>query len=185
MEILSTHNPTESIMLITPKLPENITRSTAACIAGHKNFTALHIQKYGLNKIYGFGEKLFGVFAKHRISCQHYLTGIHKMCVILKDPVFDIRRDQIINDINGVVAPDSVKVDKGLAMIAVVGEGMGTVKGIFSRVFDAISLAGVKAKMIEHGADDLNIIIGVADEDYEKAITSLYKHVVKNEEVSE
>lgn len=185
MEICSTHNPTESIMLITPKLPENLTRSTAACIAGHKNFTAVHIQKYGLNKVFEFGEKLFGVFSKHRIACQHYLTGIHKMCVILKDPVFDIRRDQILNDINGVIAPDSVRVEKGLAMIAIVGEGMGTVKGIFRKVFDAIAHAGVKAKVIEHGADDLNIIIGVADEDYEKAITSLYRYVVKNEEVPE
>jgi aspartate kinase len=182
MKICSTHTPKESLMLITPKLPENVVRSTAACIAGHNNFTMVNINKYGLNKVIGFGEKLFGVFAKHRIACQHYLTGIHKMSIIIKDPIFDLRRDQIIRDINGTVSPDSITVEKGLSLIAIVGEGMGTIHGTFSKIFDALAKADVKVRMIDQGSDDLNIIIGVHDEDYKKAITALYHSVARNEE---
>ena len=182
MKICSTHNPEESVMLITPKLPENISRNIAACIAGHSNFTTLHISKYGMNKIYGFGEKLFGIFAKHRIACQHYLTGIHKMSLILKDPIFDLRRAQILNDIKGMVSPDSITVEKGLSLIAIIGERMGTAKGIFSKIFDALACVGIKVKMVEQGADDMNIIIGVADEDYNQAIRALYNLVIRNKE---
>ncbi len=182
MKICSTHAPEDSIMLITPQLPENVSRSTAACIAGHSNFTVVNISKYGLNKIYDFGEKFFGVFVKHRIACQNILTGIHKMTVIIKDPIFDLRRDQILNDIRGMTSPDSLTVEKGLSLIAIIGEGMGTVHGIFSRIFDALHAAGIKARMIEQGADKLNIIIGVADADYKNAVKALYHHVIKNEE---
>ena len=182
MKICSTHNPESSVMLITPKLPENVRRSTAACIAGRSNFTTVYISKYGLNKMIGFGDKLFGIFAKHRISCQHYLTGIHKMALVLKDPIFDLRRAQILNDIKGSVSPEAITVEKGLSLIAIVGEGMGTVKGIFSRIFGALAAVGVKVKMIEQGADDLNIIVGVADEDYSQAVRALYNIVIRNKE---
>ncbi|MBQ7154961.1 MAG: hypothetical protein IJR85_05345 [Synergistaceae bacterium] len=182
MKICSTHTPEESIMLITPKLPENISRGMVACIAGHNNFTAVRISKYGMNKVFGLDEKLFGVFSKHRIACQHYLTGIHKMSIILKDPIFDLRRDQIINDIKGVASPESITVEKGLSLIAIVGEGMGTVHGTFSKIFDALAKADIKVKMVDQGSDDLNIIIGVHDEDYEKAIKALYHSIVRHEE---
>lgn len=182
MKICSTHTPEESIMLITPQLPENTTRGIVACIAGHNNFTTVRIRKYGLNKIIGFGEKLFGVFSKHRIACQHHLTGVHKMSIIIKDPIFDLRRDQILRDINGVVSPDEITVEKGLSLIAVIGEGMGTIHGIFSMIFDALARASIKVRMIDQGSDDLNLIIGVRDEDYQKAIKALYHSITRNEE---
>ena len=183
MKICSTHTPEESLMLITPQLPEDTSRSIVACIAGHNNFTAVHVSKYGLNKIIGFGEQLFGVFSKHRIACQHHLTGIHKMSIIIKDPIFDLRRDQILRDINGTASPDAITVEKGLSLIAIVGEGMGTVHGIFSKIFDALARANIKVRMIDQGSDDLNIIIGVRDEDYQKAIKALYHSITNNKEI--
>ena len=180
MKIASTHDPQDNGMLISPKLPEDSGRGTTACIAGHKIFTTIHIRKYGLNKDYKFDEKLFGLFAKHRIACQHYLTGIHQMSVILKAPVFDIRRGEILNEIKEVLNPSSVTIEKGLSLIAVIGEGMGTVKGVFSVIFDALALASIKVKMAEQGADSQNIIIGVSDSDYDGAIKALYDALILN-----
>lgn len=182
MKIRSPESLDDEGMLISPKLQENIQRNLTACIAGHNNFSIININKYGLNKDYDFTEKLFALFSRHRIACQHYLSGIHKMSVVLKSPSFDIKRAQIVSDIERAVNPDSVTVEKGLSLIAIVGEGMGTVKGIFSKIFDSLTKAGIKVKMIEQGADDLNIIVGVSDEDYEKAIKALYRSVVMNEE---
>ena len=180
MKIASTHTPDDIGMMLSPKLPEGINRRLTACIAGNKNFTKIHIRKYGLNKDYTFNEKLFGLFAGHRIACQHSLSGIHQMSVILKAPVFDIRRNQILGEIQKVLEPESVTVEKGLSLIAVIGEGMGTVKGIFSVIFDALALASIKAEMVEQGADRQNIIIGVSDSDYENAIKALYKALILN-----
>lgn len=178
MRIASTHTPDDGGMLISPKLPENINRSVTACIAGNRNFTTIHIRKYGLNKDYDFNSKLFGIFARQRIPCQISLSGIHQMSVILKSPVFDIRRTQITNELQSEIEPESMTVEKGLAVIFVIGEGMGTVKGIFGAIFDALTGASVKAKMVEQGADQQNIMIGVSGGDYETAINALYNALI-------
>ena len=178
MRIASTHTPDDGGMIISPKLPENINRSVTACIAGNRNFTTIHIRKYGLNKDYDFNSKLFGIFARQRIPCQISLSGIHQMSVILKSPVFDIRRTQITNELQSEIEPESMTVEKGLAVIFVIGEGMGTVKGIFGAIFDALTGASVKAKMVEQGADQQNIMIGVSGGDYETAINALYNALI-------
>ena len=180
MTIRSIEEPDEIGMRISPKLPENLSRNVTACIAGHNKFNVIRINKYGLNSESDFNEKLFGIFAKHRIACRHYLSGIHKMSIILKSPVFDLRRDQILNDIKGVVHPDSIEVEKGLSLIAIVAEGLGTEKGVFSQISMALATQDIHVRMIDQGSDNLNIIIGVDDEDYVRAIKALYKGVVLN-----
>lgn len=165
-------------MLVSHEIPTDIKRDVIICISGQKNFSIVNVKKYGINKEYDFGEKLFGVFSRHRIACQHYLTGVHSMSVIVKDPVFDLRRPQILNDIRGTVNPESVTVDKGLSLIVVAGEGMSRIKGIFSRIFLALASAGINVNVLDQGADDLTIILGVDDKDYERAIKALYKDII-------
>ena len=182
MKISGVTTPDDNGMLITPNIPIAMREHLTVCIAGRRNFNVIHIYKHGMNKIYSFGETLFGIFAGHHIACQHYLSGIHQMSIILKTPIFDIRRNQIIREIQDTVKPEDVTVEKGLALIAVIGEGMGTVKGIFSRAFSALARAEIKVKMMEQGADSLNMIIGVDDADYVKAIQALYRALVLKEE---
>ncbi|MBQ6114175.1 MAG: hypothetical protein IJL11_02260 [Synergistaceae bacterium] len=183
MMISGIHVSNDEAMMISPKLPHNAMRDVVSCIAGRKNFNVIHIQKYGMNKIYDFGGKLFGLFAKHHIACQHYLSGIHQMSVVLKTPMFELRREEIISEIKREIAPDSITVEKGLSLIAIIGEGMGTVKGIFSKILNALSMAEIKVQMIEQGSDKLNMILGVYDRDYEDAVKALYKAVILNEAI--
>lgn len=179
LDIASIHKPDDIIITISPELIPGIKRNLTACISGRRGFNVVHIHKYGLNKVHDFGEKLFGIFAKHHIACRHYLSGIHQMSVIIKTPIFDIRRNQILSEIQDEVQPDSLITEKGLSMVAVIGEGMGTVKGIFGKIFDAIANAGIKVQMIEQGADKLNIMIGVLDADYDNAIKALYNALIE------
>jgi aspartate kinase len=131
-----------------------------------------------VNRICGFGEKLLRVFAGYGIACEHCLSGIHKMSVVLKTPIFDLRRNDILNDIKRVVEADSVRVEGNLSLIAVIGKGMGTVKGTFAKAFNALADSGINVKMIDHGSDDLNIIIGVHDDDFEESIKALYQAMI-------
>ena len=75
--------------------------------------------------------------------------------------------------------PDFVKVEDNLAMIAVVGEGMVFSKGTAAGIFNAISDAGINIRMIDQGSSEMNIIIGVQEEDYALAINSIYQSVIK------
>ena len=178
LNILNIHQPDDKGTLVTSEIPEGVERKVAACISGKKSFKILRIHKVGLNRMHGIGEKIFAAFSKRGISCEHYISGIYKFAVILKNPMFDLKRDEIVNEIKAAVNPEKVTLERDISLIAVVGAGMGTVKGIFAKIFDAVASAGVKVQLINQGADGLNIIIGVHDEDFEKTIKALYQAMI-------
>ena len=53
---------------------------------------------------------------------------------------------------------------------------------MFEKVFVTLSRARIKVRMIDQGSDNLNIILGVDDIDYESAIKALYGAMIKNKE---
>ena len=61
-----------------------------------------------------------------------------------------------------------------LALIAVVGRGMKSTRGTAGRIFSALAHANVNVKMIDQGSSELNIIIGVANDDFAAAIRAIY-----------
>ena len=163
---------------VTADLPEESHRSVAACIAGKRNYRIIHIEKFGLNRLTGIGVKVFGIFTDRNISCEHYMSGIYRFSIVVKNPLFDLKRAEILAALNEAIKPEKITVEKNLSLITVVGKGMGTTKGIFARIFNSIAEAGIKVRMIEQGSDDLNIIIGVYDEDYEQAVRALYSAMI-------
>ena len=70
--------------------------------------------------------------------------------------------------------PDAVEIEADLALIAVVGRGMKSTRGTAGRIFSALAHANVNVKMIDQGSSELNIIIGVANDDFETAIKAIY-----------
>ena len=164
--------------LISSKFPEGTRRNAAVCISGRRNFKILNVEKYGLNEIFGFGEKLLGIFAKYGVACEHCLSGIHKIALVIKNPMFDLKYSSIVDEIKRIIEPDSVTVDKDLSLITVISEGMSTVSGKFEKIFFALWKPKINVKMLEQGADDVNIILGVSDKDYENALRALYETVI-------
>ena len=105
------------------------------------------------------------------------------MSIVIKTPLFDIRRAEVLDDVRREIEPDSMTVEGGLSLIAIVGEGVSDAgKGMFEKVFVALSRAGIKVRMVDQGSDSLNIILGVDDFDYESAVKALYGAMIKNKE---
>ena len=176
--IRSIHHADDAGTLITNELLPDTKRDVAACIAGRRNYKVVHIRKSGMNKAVGIGQKVFGIFTSRNIPCEHYLSGIYQFSIIVKNPMFDLRRAEIINELHAAINPESIEVQKDLSLIAVVGQGMGTVKGIFAKVFNALAGADIKVRLILQGGDDLNILIGVYDEDFEVSVRALYEAMI-------
>ena len=47
-------------------------------------------------------------------------------------------------------------------------------KGTAGRIFSALAHANINVKMIDQGSSELNIIIGVRNQDFEAAIKAIY-----------
>ena len=52
-------------------------------------------------------------------------------------------------------------------------------RGTAGRIFSALAHAQVNVRMIDQGSSELNIIIGVNNEDFEVAIRAIYDIFVK------
>ena len=182
LKICSIIDGGEAGMMISAELPEGVSRNDAVCITGRRNYYIIHINKYGLNKIYGFGEKLFGLFSKYCVPCEHCLSGIHKISVVVKSQMFILHHRQLLEELKRVIEPDSITVENNLSLIAVIGHGMKNVPGTFESLFYPLAKEKINVRMIDEGADDLNIIIGVSDSDYNKAVQTLYDYVILKKE---
>lgn len=132
-----------------------------------------------MNSEVGFIRRVLEVFEENNVSIEHVPSGIDTISVVLETKVLDSVRERLLTRIQRSAKPDSISVEDGLALIAVVGRGMVKAKGTSARVFDAISEAGVNIKMIDQGSSELNIIVGVEERDFEKALAAIYNEFVK------
>ena len=147
---------------------------TITGIAGKKGFAALNIEKDMMNSEVGFGRKVLEVFEKNGISFEHMPSGIDTMTVFVHQSEFEEKEQKVLAGIHRAVSPDSIELESDLALIAVVGRGMRSNRGTAGRIFSALSHANVNVKMIDQGSSELNIIIGVKNEDFEPAIQAIY-----------
>ena len=74
--------------------------------------------------------------------------------------------------------PDLIELESDLALIAVVGRGMKSSRGVAGRIFSALAHEYINIKMIDQGSSEYNIIIGVKNENFEAAIRAIYNMFV-------
>jgi aspartate kinase len=147
-------------------------------VAGRKGFTTIQIEKAMMNQEVGFGRRLLQVIEEHKISFEHAPSGIDSMSVIVSDEEIRGLREDLTNELQYALSPDRIEVIGSLALIATVGEGMIHTVGIAGRVFGALAAAGVNVRMINQGASELSIIVGVQDSDFRTAINAIYEAFV-------
>ncbi len=153
-------------------------RGSITGIAGRKGFTVIAIEKAMMNAELGFGHRVLGVFTGHGISFEHLPTGIDTMSVVVSDKALDGKLDAVLRDLQTQIEPDSIHVETGLALVATVGRGMERSTGTAARLFAALADAGVNVRMIDQGSSEINIIVGVDDTDFEKAMNAIYRKFV-------
>ncbi len=143
-------------------------------IAGKKGFCAINIEKDMMNSEIGFGRKVLQVFEDNNISFEHTPSGIDTFSVIVHQDEFMEKEQQVISGLHRAVHPDTIDLEGDLALIAIVGRGMKAKKGTSGLIFSALAHARVNVKMIDQGSSELNIIIGVRNEDFETSIKAIY-----------
>ena len=134
-----------------------------------------------MNSEVGFGRKVLAAFEEQGISFEHVTSGIDTMTIFVHQEEFEGKEQHILAGIDREVEPDSVELESDLALIAVVGRGMKATRGTAGRIFSALAHAKVNVKMIDQGSSELNIIIGVSNDDFERAIRSIYDIFVETQ----
>ena len=173
INIRNTNKPEDKGTMIvesTCKQPEY----TITGIAGKKGFASLSIEKAMMNSEVGFCRKVLKVFEDNGISIEHMPSGIDTYTIFVHQDDFEDYEQKVLAGIHREVQPDFIELESDLALIAVVGRGMKSTRGTAARIFAALSHANINIKMIDQGSSELNIIIGVKQQDFENAVQAIY-----------
>ncbi|HNC70237.1 MAG TPA: ACT domain-containing protein, partial [Pseudomonadales bacterium] len=175
VNIRNTNDPVHPGTRIVARLSPEVEKSTLiAGVAGKSSFAMITIGKHLMNREVGFVYRLLGVLERNGIAFEHCPSSIDTVSVVMEAAQIEGRVEQIIDEIRRTLEPDDIDFVAQIALIAIVGEGMAHAVGIAARVFTALAAAKVNVRLINQGSSELNIIVGVAPEDYPRAVRALY-----------
>ena len=148
-------------------------------ITGKKDFTIISLSKRGMSNQVGVLRRVLTVLERHNISVDYVPNGIDNVSVVM--PTEDVASSlyNILGEIQEEVNPDTLDVHDQIAIVAAVGRKMAYRPGISGQIFAALGSEGVNIRMINQGPDELNIIFGVDNRDFARAIQVLYNSFVK------
>ena len=142
-------------------------------IAGRRNFTILTVKKRNMNTSASLRQSL-EILDRYHAPVEHITLGLDSFALVsstaaLGDGVYDV-----IADIQKAVRPDDIQIQEGISLVATIGRKMIAQPGTSGRLFHALGKAGINIRTIAQGADELSIIVGVENKDFEAAIRVLY-----------
>ena len=175
IRICNTFRPEDAGTYIVKTSTRDLKENAVTGIAGKKDFTVITIEKAMMNNEIGFVQKVLNTIGKYNISFEHLPSGVDTMSLVVANSyLVDGVKEKIVEEFEEILHPDRIYLHENIALVAVVGCGMVKNIGTSARVFKAIADAGINVNMIDQGSSELNIIIGVENEEKGKCIRALY-----------
>ncbi|MEW9501036.1 aspartate kinase [Jeotgalibacillus marinus] len=144
-------------------------------IASDAGFCSVNITKYLMNRELGFGRRLLAILEDEGILYEHTPSGIDNLSIILREHQLDNgKEERVFNRIRQELLVDNVNIERNLAMIMVVGEGMKHAVGIASKATQALVDSGSNIKMINQGSSEVSMVFGVDGDSVNRAVNCLY-----------
>ena len=148
-------------------------------ITGKKDFSIVHLTKRGLSNEVGLLRRILSIYERHNISVVYVPNGIDNVSVIIETEAIAPKLYTILAEVQQEIKPDTLNVIDEIAVVAAVGRRMSKRPGISGQVFGALGQAGINIRWITQSPDELNIIFGVDNKDFSKAIRTLYDSFAK------
>jgi len=148
-------------------------------IAGKKGFSIITIAKTGMSSEPGSLLKILNVLAKHEVNVEYLPSGIDNVSLVVSSDKVSRSLYEMLGELQKEVQPNKITVTEHIAIVAAVGRKMAYRPGVSGKIFAKLGENGVNIRMITQGPEELNIIVGVEEKDFEQAIRVLYNSFVK------
>lgn len=135
-------------------------------IAHKKNITILRITSARMLGAYGFMSAVFQVFDRHRTVIDVISTSEVSVALTLDNAD---SLDKVVEDLSRL---GEVEVERGYAVICVVGEGLRASTGLASKIFSTIE--DVNIALVSHGASSVNLTFVIKEEEVGDVIKKLH-----------
>jgi len=178
VRIKNTNNPDAPGTTIL-KERGNITRPVAG-IASDSGFCFIYISKYLMNREVGFGRRILQILEDEQLSYEHMPSGIDNISIIIRQNQLDASKEaRVVKRIKEEMSVDDISVQRDLALVMIVGEGMQHTIGVAARAAAAISGSSINLEMINQGSSEVSMMFGVMAQDSAKAVKALYEEFFK------
>ena len=174
INIRNTNEPENPGTMITSEPAKLEEGQIIAGIAGSKDFTVITMYKALLSSERGFIRKMSGVLEDFDIQIEHIPSGVDTLSVVISNKQLGGKLEDILDEFERQLKPDHMEVSDDIALIATVGAGMSLRTGVSAKLFTALAEKKVNIRMIDQGSSEMNIIVGVENKDFEKAIRAIY-----------
>ena len=150
-------------------------------IASSAGFCTLYIDKYMMNREIGFGRRLLQILEEEGISYEHMPSGIDNVSVIFREEGFTPEvegrvRDHIMRELK----PDNLQIERGTALIMIVGEGLYYTPGMAAHATLALFREGISLDMMNQGSSEISMMFGIQSSQRENAVRALYHAFFKD-----
>jgi len=148
-----------------------------AGIAGKKGYTSITIHKTYLAAEVGLLRKVMSIFERFQVNVEHVPTGIDHIGLIVSSDAIAPCRFELLETLETELEADRIGVKDGIVLLTVVGRQRkeGSLMG---KVFQSLEKENIPINLITQGPRGLNMIVGIDQPDYDKAIQSLYTDLV-------
>lgn len=143
-------------------------------IAGRRNFTILTVLKRNMNTSITLRQAL-EILDRYHVPVEHITLGLDSFALVSSTAALGDGLYDVLGDIQKVCRPDDLQVHDSIALVAAVGRKMTFRPGTSGKLFQALGVHGINIRTIAQGADELSIIVGVENSDFEQAIRVLYE----------
>ncbi len=178
--IKNTNAPHEEGTLIVPDQAASPKKNgDIVGIAGRKNFTVITIEKELMNQELGFLVSALTVFKEHGVSVEHVPGSIDAVSVVVdSSELKNGKLEQIREDLIEVCNTRSVKIDREIALICVVGHNISDSPGRQADILTSLTFAHIGTRLINQCASKYNFIFGVDNKDCEDAVRAVYQNLL-------
>ncbi|WP_077075399.1 aspartate kinase [Aedoeadaptatus urinae] len=159
---------------IMADVPEDAEGEDITGIACRKGFDVINIEKFRMNRDLAFHRKVLSVLEANDIYLEHMPSSIDSISLVIASKYLKNKTDQLIAELQTFTNADRITMDHNIALITIVGRNMKNRIGTSAHVFSALAAANVNIRMIIQGASEMNIIVGVLEEEAEKSIEAIY-----------
>lgn len=159
-------------LIVSERLP---TERDVVGIASGGRYCSITVQKFLMNREVGFVRRVLSIIENMQMSIEHIPSGVDSISVVIDQRQLQPETiNNVIKEIEKRLQPDEVKVEFGIALVAVVGEGLLHKVGVLSQATAAMASAEVNIKMADQGSSEISMIFGIDASDEKRAVASLY-----------
>ena len=179
INIRNTNRPEDSGTLIVKNADYYQSSLSISGISGKTDYIAVAVEKTGMGEDLQLRSELLDVFAERSIAIKNVLSGMDSLNVIVHQSEIGDAEEEIVCEIREKLSPAEVIVTRNLAIIAVVGRDLGTSPAVAVKILGALANRKINIKLIDHGSDKINMIVGVDGADYFCAVQAIYEEFAR------